>query len=161
MPTLEFSLTDQDGNSVHATDLRGKLVLLYFGYTHCPDVCPTTLTVLSQAVKQLGSQADKVRVLFVTVDPARDTESLLKRYAPSFGPQVMGLRGDGQELARLTKRFRVTYGLGKPDADGNYEVSHSSAVFVFDRKGEARLLGRFADTAVAYAHDLKQLLKEG
>lgn len=161
MPELSFSLTDASTDAdVQATDFRGKIVLLYFGYTHCPDVCPTTLTMLGQAVSALGSQAQEVRVLFVTVDPKRDSLTVLRRYAQAFGPEVVGLRGDPGALRALTKRYRVTYGYGKPDALGDYSVSHSSAVYVFDRRGAARLLMRPGDTAAALGGDLKRLLAE-
>ncbi len=113
------------------------MVLLYFGYTHCPDVCPTTLSLLSHAVTALGTDAGQVRILFVSVDPARDTLAQLKTYAAAFGPEVVGLRGSEAELKALTKRYRVSYGYGKPDARGDYEVSHSSAVYVFDREARS------------------------
>lgn len=160
MPDLSFHLTDDTGQSVRAKDYRGKVVLMYFGYTHCPDVCPTTLARLSQAIDQLGSRARDVRVLFVTVDPARDHLAVLKRYANAFGPDFVGMRGTDDALRALTKRYRVTYGRGKPDADGNYEVSHSSAVFVFDGSGKVRLMVRQQDAPDAIAADLKRLLSE-
>jgi len=135
-------------------------VLIYFGYTHCPDVCPLTLQRLKHAIAALGDGANQLRVLFVTVDPRRDSLAVLKRYTEFFGPQVLGLRGDQDELRRLTKMYRVTYGYDKPDAKGNYEVSHSSAVYVFDRSGEARLLIRPDDTVKAIATDLRRLVAE-
>jgi protein SCO1/2 len=162
MPPLEFTLTDAGNDAtVHGKDFRGKLVLLYFGYTHCPDVCPTTLSLLGAAVKALGKDAAQVRILFVSVDPARDTPARLKTYAAAFGPQVVGLRGNDAGLKTLTKRYRVTYGYGKPDARGNYEVSHSSAIYVFDRQGEVRLLADPTDTAAVITADLQRLLNEG
>ncbi|HKK05032.1 MAG TPA: SCO family protein [Gammaproteobacteria bacterium] len=158
MPPLKFTLTDANtGRTVHAADFRGHLVLLYFGYTHCPDVCPTTLSRLSRAVASLGPRASDARILFVSVDPARDTLADLKRYAPAFGPEVVGLRGTQDALRALTKRYRVTYGYGKPDSDGNYEVSHSAAVYIFDRQGKARLLARPGDKAAAIGKDLARL----
>ncbi|MGA7800112.1 MAG: SCO family protein [Gammaproteobacteria bacterium] len=159
LPSLTFTLTDSaNGRVVHANAFRSRIVLLYFGYTHCPDVCPTTLAELSRAVRELGPAADQVRILFVTVDPRRDSLSVLKEYAKAFGPQVVGLRGDRSELVALTKRYRVSYGYGKPDANGNYTVSHSSAVYVFDRQGDARLLGKPTNHLADYAHDLKELV---
>jgi protein SCO1/2 len=161
MPTLDFTLTEAgDGATVHGTDFRGKVVLLYFGYTHCPDVCPTTLSLLSHAVKALGTSADQVRILFVSVDPARDTLAQLKTYAAAFGPEVVGLRGSADELEAVTKRYRVSYGYGKPDSRGAYEVSHSSAVYVFDREGEIRLLIGSTDSAPSITGDLQRLLAE-
>jgi protein SCO1/2 len=162
MPPLDFTLTDAgNGATVHGKDFRGKVVLLYFGYTHCPDVCPTTLSLLGRAVAALGNDAAQVRVLFVSVDPARDTLAQLKTYAAAFGPQVVGLRGSDTELKALTKRYRVTYGYGKPDAHGNYEVSHSSAIYVFDRQGKVRLLAGPGDNALVITADLERLLQSG
>lgn len=161
MPPLDFSLTEaSDGASVHGKNFRGHVVLLYFGYTHCPDVCPTTLSRLGRAVAALGPQAEQVRVLFVSVDPARDTLAQLKTYAAAFGPQIVGLRGSQDEIKALTKRYRVSYGYGKPDARGGYEVSHSSAVYVFDRKGEVRLLADSTAEAAVITGDLRRLLAE-
>jgi protein SCO1/2 len=161
MPSLDFTLTASgDGAPVHGENFRGKVVLLYFGYTHCPDVCPTTLSLLSRAVSALGASADQVRVLFVSVDPARDTLDQLKTYAAAFGPEVVGLRGSEAGLKALTKRYRVSYGYGKPDARGAYEVSHSSAVYVFDREGEIRLLIGSTDSAPVITGDLQRLLAE-
>lgn len=162
MPALKFTLTDAaTGGRVDAARFKGKVVLMYFGYTHCPDVCPMTLANLAAAVRTLGERADGVRILFVSVDPARDTVAVLKGYAQAFGPQVVGLRGGQDQLRRLTKRYRVTYGYEKPDASGNYVVSHSSAVYVFDREGRVRLLAQQTDRTADLAHDLKALLAEG
>jgi protein SCO1 len=161
MPPLDFSLTEaSDGATVHGKDFQGQVVLLYFGYTHCPDVCPTTLSRLGRAVAALGPQAEQVRILFVSVDPARDTLAQLKTYATTFGPQVVGLRGSQDEIKALTKRYRVSYGYGKPDTHGDYEVSHSSAVYVFDREGEVRLLADSTAESGVITGDLKRLLAE-
>ena len=158
MPALKFTLTDQDGRTVSADAFRGAVVLLYFGYTECPDACPTTLTTLEQALKGLGSQASSVRVLFVSVDPQRDSVPVLKRYVGYFGPQFVGLRGDDAALNALTRRYRVAYHREKPDAHGYYAVDHSSAVFVFDRSGAARLLADNTAAPKQIASDLRRLL---
>lgn len=155
---LEFHLTDQDGRPVTAADYRHDVVLLYFGYTRCPDQCPTTLATLANALRDLGPQASQVRVLFVSVDPRRDTTQVLKRYVSNFGPQFVGLRGDQAELTELSKRYRISYHYEAPDQYGNYEVDHSSAVFIFGRQGRARLLGQSGDTAQQFASDLRRLL---
>jgi protein SCO1/2 len=155
---LEFHLTDQDGRPVTAADYRHDIVLLYFGYTECPDQCPTTLTTLADALHALGPQASQVRVLFVSVDPRRDTTAVLKRYVGNFGPQFVGLRGDQAELTRLSRRYRIAYHYEKPDQYGNYEVDHSSAVFVFGRNGRARLLALSDNTPQQIASDLRRLL---
>jgi protein SCO1 len=155
---LEFQLTNEDGQAVTAAAYRHDLVLLYFGYTRCPDECPTTLTTLANALRTLGPQAAHVRVLFVTVDPRRDTTEVLKRYVSNFGPQFVGLRGDQAQLTDLSKRYRIAYHYEKPDKFGNYEVDHSSAVFVFDGDGRARLLAQSDNTAQQVASDLHRLL---
>jgi protein SCO1/2 len=157
MPALDFSLTRAgDGKAVGAGDYRGRVVLLYFGYTHCPDVCPTTLANLSEVLDKLGSRAGDVRVLFVTVDPARDTPALLAGYVKSFAPQVDGLRGTPDQLAALARRYRVAYAV---TAGPPYEVMHSNAVFVFDRTGRARLVATATDDVAGLAADVGKLLE--
>jgi protein SCO1/2 len=158
MPRLQFDLVDQDGQRLTAADFRNDVVLLYFGYTQCPDACPTTLATLERALMQLGPAASQVRVLFVSVDPARDTPTVLKRYVASFGPQFIGLSGDDDALTAIAKRYRVAYSRGTPDSHGLYAVSHSSAVFVFQKGGQARLLAREGDSAQTIAADLRRLL---
>ena len=158
LPALQFTLTQSDGRTVRAEDFRGKVTLLFFGYAHCPDECPTTLATLARAISSLGPDADRVRVLFVTVDPARDTTDALMQYTRLFGPEFVGLRGDPKQLQLLTRRYRVSYGLGPPDASGEYEVTHSNAIFVFDSAGNAVLVGSEANGVQAFVHDLKQLL---
>lgn len=160
MPPLQFTLHNDQGRPVTADDYKGKIVMLYFGYTHCPDVCPTTLVRIAHALKKLDGEADKVQPLFVSVDPARDTPKVLQEYTKVFSKRIAGLSGSEENLRKLTKRYRVTYGLGKPDAKGNYEVTHSSAIFIFDGKGNTRLMARSDDSAEAIAHDLKQLINE-
>ena len=161
MPDLTFTLTDTEGRTVRGTDYRNQIILVYFGYTHCPDVCPTTLARLSSALKKMGPTAHHVRVLFVTVDPARDTPELLRGYARYFGPQITALRGTDEQLQSFTKRYRVTYSRGEPDADGEYPVSHSNAVFVFGGDGRVRLMIRSDDSVDAIAADLSRLVTTG
>jgi protein SCO1/2 len=140
-PNLKFTMTRaEDGKKVGAADYRGKVTLLYFGYTFCPDICPTTLANVAEVLKGLGKEANKVRVLFVTVDPGRDTQKVLNQYTDAFAPQVDGLIGTADELAALARRYRIAYSV-KPDVDpAKYEVSHSPAIYVFDKQGKARLL---------------------
>ena len=136
MPKLDFRLTRAaDGAPVTGETYRGKVVVLYFGYTNCPDVCPTTLANLTDMLGKLNSP--DVRVLFVTVDPARDTVAVLKQYAAAFSPQIEGLRGSDNQLAELARRYRVAYTVDKGPP---YQVMHSNAVFFFDRDGRARLV---------------------
>ena len=141
LPPLSFTMKRaSDGKTVTAADYKGKIVLLYFGYTFCPDVCPTTLLNLTTMLKSMGKKADDVRVLFVTVDPNRDKLPVLKQYTQAFAPQVDGLRGTPDQLATLAKRYRVSYSV-TPAHDGKpYEVTHGAAVYVFNRAGDIKLL---------------------
>lgn len=162
-PKLAFTLTRaEDGKVVTAADYRGKIVLLYFGYTYCPDVCPTTLSNVATILGRLGPAAKDVRMLFVTVDPNRDTLPALKAYVKNFAPEIDGLRGTPDQLAALARRYRVVYSVRPATKDHPYEVTHSSAIYVFDRSGKARLLvpslaSRNPDLAGTTA-DLKRLI---
>lgn len=160
LPDLQFHLVNDIDQPVTGASYRGKVTLVYFGYTHCPDVCPTTLAHLTVVLQNLGPLADRIRVLFVSVDPKRDTPRLLRTYVDAFGPHIVGLTGTPREIARVAKRYRVTYSYGKPDAAGNYEVNHSAAIFIFDVKGHARLLATQKNTVPQISHDLKLLLTE-
>ena len=141
MPPLEFTMTRAtDGKAVTAADYKGKIVLLYFGYTFCPDVCPTTLLNITTMLKGMGKQADDVRVLFVTVDPNRDSLDVLKQYTGNFAPQIVGLRGTPDQLATLAKRYRVAYSVTPASPGHPYEVTHGAAVYVFNRSGDIKLL---------------------
>ncbi|TFH87469.1 SCO family protein [Billgrantia azerbaijanica] len=158
MPPLEFELIDENGNDVTADQFIGKSTLLFFGFTHCPDVCPTTLARLDAATQRMDEATrDDIQVLFVSVDPRRDDPETLRTYTDAFGPQFIGLTGDKAALDELTRRYRVTYGYGEEDSDGNYDVSHSSAVFAFNDQGEVRLLIRDSDPMDAVVADLERL----
>ena len=161
LPDLQFDLTSDTGKPATAADFRGKYVLLYFGYTHCPDVCPLTLVHLHLAMQKLGPKADKVRILFVSVDPARDTPQVLHQYVTAFDPRVVGLTGSPDRIAAMAKRYRAAFNRNSAQPDGGYEVSHSSAIYIFDRRGRARLLGTSTDPAEEITHDLKLLIKAG
>ncbi|MDR5889466.1 MULTISPECIES: SCO family protein [Halomonas] len=161
MPPLAFTLVDERGETVTADRYRGGVALLFFGYTHCPDVCPITLARLAGQVRDLPHEArDDMQILFVSVDPARDDPERLAAYTEAFGSAIVGLTGSRAQLDALTKRYRVTYGYGEKDAAGGYAVSHPSGVFAFDRDGEARLLIRDGDAPEAVRHDLERLLAE-
>ncbi len=161
MPDLQFQLTDDHGKPVTADDYRGKVVLLFFGYTHCPDVCPLTLAHLHVAMKKLGAQADDVRILFVSVDPARDTPAILHAYVNAFDPRAVGLTGTPRAIEKLSKRYRSAFTREPAGQGGNYEVTHSPATYVFDRAGRARLLSTPGTPQDALVHDLKLLLDTG
>jgi len=143
--------------------LNGRVVMLYLGYTQCPDVCPLTLHNIADVLGRLGKTADDVRVLFVTVDPNRDTLPLLKQYTAAFAPEIVGLRGSPDELARLARRYRLAYSVSPATKMHSYEVMHSSAVYVFDRDGYARLLITSLESANSdlsgTADDLGRLLQ--
>lgn len=160
LPDLQFHLVNDLDQPVTGASYRGKVTLVYFGYTHCPDVCPTTLAHLTVVLQNLGALAEHVRVLFISVDPKRDTPKLLRAYVTAFGPHIVGLTGTPREIARVAKRYRVTYSYGKPNANGNYEVNHSAAIFIFDAEGHARLLATQKNTVSQITHDLKLLLTE-
>ncbi len=164
LPPLCFSLTRaSDGRAVTAADFKGKVALLYFGYTGCSDSCPTTLLDLTEALKRLGGDADKVRILFVSVDPLHDTLPVLKRYGAQFGPQVVGLRGSDDHLAAVARRYRAAYAVTDPDRWYDYQVSHSNSVYVFDASGAARLLIPALDLshdADGIARELRRIIAE-
>ena len=160
MPDLRFTLHDTRGRTVHAATYGDKIKLLYFGYTHCPDVCPLTLADIAAALRKIDAKPADVQVLFVSVDPKRDTLPLLHQYAQAFGPWFVGLTGSQAQLKSLSKRYRVSYSYGKPDARGNYVVNHSAAIFVFDAKNRVRLLMNHTNSKQAMAHDLRRLLGE-
>jgi protein SCO1 len=141
LPPLAFRMIRaEDGKPVTAADYRGKTVLLYFGYTNCPDICPTVLSHVADILDRLGPAAQQLRMLFVTVDPNRDTLPVLAKYVKNFGAEIDGLRGTPDELAELARRYRAAYSV-TPAQDGRpYAVTHSSAIYVFDRSGAARLI---------------------
>lgn len=160
MPELAFTLTRSDGETVTAQDYQGQVRLLFFGFTNCPDVCPTTMARLSRAIKAMPDELqDEVTPIFVSVDPQRDTPEKLGDYVSFFNDRTVGLTGDEAALRDLAKRYRTTFGYDDPDDRGNYNVSHSSAVYVFDGQGEARLLLRPDLSAEQIARDLTQLAR--
>jgi protein SCO1 len=161
MPDLSFQLTDDQGKTVTAADYRGKVTLLYFGYTHCPDVCPLTLAHLHVVMQQLGKLSDNVRILFVSVDPTRDTPAVLHGYVTAFDPHAVGLTGSPSDIEALTKRYRAAFSREPGNADGSYEVSHSSGIYIFDGEGKARLLATPTDSQDKLVHDLHLLLSPG
>ncbi len=153
----ELRLTGHDGRARSLADFRGKLVVVSFGFTQCPDVCPTTLADLAAAMKLLGPDARDVQVLFVTVDPKRDTEELLRQYVPAFHPDFLGLHGDAAATTKVTKDFHV-YAHERAGRDGNYTVDHSAQIFVLDRQGRVRVLFSPGTPPASMASDLRVLL---
>ncbi|MEX3930530.1 SCO family protein [Paraburkholderia phymatum] len=156
----DFSLPDASGKTRSLADYKGKVVVLFFGYTHCPDVCPTTMAELSQALQQLGPEdAKRVQVLFVTVDPERDTPELMAQYVPAFNPTFVGLRpASQQQLEKVTKDFSVYYAKVPGKTPDSYTMDHTAASYVFDTDGKLRLFARDGQGASPWVHDLKLLL---
>jgi protein SCO1 len=155
----ELALTDHTGRPRTLEEFRGKAVVLFFGFTHCPDVCPTTLADTARALKTLGPQAERVQVLMVTVDPERDTPELLGKYVTSFDPRFLGLRGDPAATQRAAKEFKIYF--EKRKAGDTYSVDHSAQSYVLDPQGRLRLLVRQDRIAEDLPPDLRTLLKEG
>lgn len=154
----DFQLTDHNGQPRTLKDFRGKLVVLFFGYTQCPDVCPTSMAELSEAKKLLGADGDKLQGLFVTVDPDRDTPDVLKAYMANFDPTFLALRGTPEQLAEMAKEYKVYYKKAEGKTPTSYTMDHSAASYVYDTQGRLRLYTRYGSGAQALASDLKLLL---
>ena len=153
-----LELVDTQGKLRHLEDFRGKAVVLFFGFTRCPDICPTTLAELANAVKTLGSDAERVQVLFVTLDPERDTEKALADYVNAFDPRFVALRGDAAATQRVAKDFKIYY--EKRKQGETYTIDHSAQAYVIDPKGRLRLLVRHDRIGQDLAPDLRALLRE-
>ncbi|MCE2984318.1 MAG: SCO family protein [Burkholderiales bacterium] len=153
-----FTLTDHTGKTRSLSDYQGKVVLIFFGFTQCPDVCPTTLAELSEVMKKLGSGADRVQVLFITVDPERDTQTVLGQYVPAFDPRFVGLTGSVEQIAAVAKDFKAFY-QKVPTPNGSYTVDHFSGMYAFDATGRIRLFIRYRAPMDSVVADVKTLLK--
>jgi protein SCO1/2 len=154
----DFALTDHTGKARTLADFKGKVVFLFFGFTQCPDVCPTTMTEMATVLKELGPQADKVQVLFITIDPERDTQELLAQYVPAFNPTFIGLRGDAAATAKVAKEFKVFYAKSPGTTPDAYSMDHTAGSYVFDAHGKIRLFVRHGKGAAPIAQDIKLLL---
>jgi protein SCO1/2 len=155
----ELALADHHGKARTLADFRGKAVVIFFGFTQCPDVCPTALSTLAEAMRRLGPDAARVQVLFVTIDPERDTADLLSRYVPAFDPSFLGLRGDAAATARVAKEFKVVYQKVPGQTPDTYTMDHSAGLYLFDPQGRLRVFESHGQGAEAIAHDLAQLLR--
>ena len=154
----ELTLTDHNGQRRSLADFQGKVILLFFGFTHCPDVCPTTLVEMAAIMKDLGNDAARVQVLFVTVDPERDTAEVLRRYVPAFHPAFLGLTGSAEDIARTAREFRIFY--QKQNLPGGaYSMDHSAGTFILDAQGRLRLFAQYGAGAPALLHDIRLLLQ--
>ena len=139
----ELALTGHDGKPRTLADFRGKAVVLFFGYTHCPDICPTTLVDMAEVIKKLGADAARVQVLFVTLDPERDTPEVLSKYVPVFDPGFFGLRGDAAATQRVAQEFKIFYEKRPGSTPSSYTVDHSAQSYVIDPQGRLRLFVRY------------------
>ncbi len=154
----DFSLTDHNGHARTLADFRGKVVAIFFGYTHCPDVCPTTLSDFAAALQQLGPLADRVQVIFVTVDPQRDTPDLLSQFVPAFNPTFIGMATDEHGLQLLATEYKVVYQKASIKSADDYLIDHSAGTYIYDPQGRLRLLMPYGSSPDAIAHDLSALL---
>jgi protein SCO1/2 len=155
-----FELSDHNGQVRHLTDFPGKVVVMFFGYTQCPDVCPTSMTELAEVKKLLGARGEKLQGLFVTVDPERDTQELLKAYMGAFDPSFLALRPEPAKLQALAKSYKVYYKKVDGKTATSYTMDHSAGSYVYDTKGQLRLFTRYGSGAKALAADINILLDE-
>ncbi len=156
-----LELPDTDGKMRTLADWKGKVMVVFFGYTQCPDVCPTTMAELSQIRKSLGVEGDRIETVFVTIDPERDTPQVLKAYVGNFGPGFTALRGSAEQTAAAAKEFKVFYAKAPGRTPGSYTMDHSAASFVFDASGRARLYVPYGGDTKNFAADLKRLVAAG
>ena len=154
----ELSLYDHNGKPRTLTDFRGKVVVIFFGFAQCPDVCPTTLADLALVAKELGHDADRIQVLFVTVDPERDTPEVLRQYVPAFDSRFLGLYGDAEATARVAREFKIFYQKQPAKDSANYSVDHSAGTYIIDQQGRLRLFARYGVGAPVLLHDIRILL---
>jgi protein SCO1/2 len=156
-----FSLSDHNGQLRTLKDFSGKIVVVFFGFTQCPDVCPTSLAELAQVKQQLGPDADKLQAIFITVDPERDTPELLKAYMVNFDPSFLALRPTPEQLPQVAKDFKIYYKKVEGKTPGSYTMDHSAGSYVFDTKGRIRLYNRYGAGVDVLASDIRLLLQTG
>ena len=157
----DFELADTEGKLRHIADFKGKVTVVFFGFTQCPDVCPTTMLELAGARKALGADGDRVQGIFVTIDPERDTPQVLKAYVDNFGAGFVALRGDAEQTKAVAKHFKVFYAKVPGKTEGSYTMDHTAGSYIFDSKGKVRLFTRYGSGAEALKHDLQILLAQG
>jgi len=155
----ELALVGHDGKPRTLADFRGKVVAIFFGFTQCPDVCPTALSTAAEALRRLGPDAARVQVLFVTIDPERDTAELLSRYVPAFHPSFLGLYGDAEATARAAKEFKVLYRKVPGQTPDTYTMDHTAGMYLLDPQGRLRVFESHGQSADALAHDMAELLR--
>lgn len=154
----QFSLPDQNGQLRTLADFKGKVTVVFFGYTQCPDVCPGTMVELAQVKKALGADGERLQAVFVSVDPERDTPEILKAYMASFDPGFVALRGTPEQTLATAKEFKVFFAKVQGKAEGSYTMDHTAGSYVFDPQGKVRLFVRYGQGAEALTADLKALL---
>lgn len=155
-----FELTDHNGQTRRMQDFAGKVVVIFFGYTQCPDVCPTTLSEMAEVKKALGQDGDKLQVLFISVDPERDTPELLKNYMANFDPSFLALYAPAPKLAELAKDFKIYYKKAEGKSPSSYTMDHSAGSYVYDTKGKLRLFTRYGAGPKGLTEDIRILLKQ-
>ena len=160
LPDLKFELAAAGDKTVTEQDFDGKVVMMFFGYASCPDICPTTMAQLSQVLANLESDADKVRIIFVSVDPHRDTPEILQAYVDAFDSHAIGLTGSERQISRLARRYRVAYQIEQPRGDdrNDYEVAHSRGIYIFDERGKARMLASDGESVEKLTAAVRELL---
>ena len=158
-PANDFALTDQNDKPFHLSQLRGKVVFLFFGYTHCPDACPTTMTKLAHVNKLLGKTADQVMTVFVSVDPDRDTTTVLKNYLAYFHMNSIGLTGTKDEVDRVVKQYGAKYEIEQSDSAAGYHINHSTDLYLLDQKGELAKTFSYSDGTQTIADGVKTLIR--
>jgi protein SCO1/2 len=154
----DIRLTDHTGKPRALADFKGKVVAVFFGYTHCPDVCPVTMSEFAMVAKELGKDAERMQVLFITVDPERDTPEVLAKYVPAFNPTFLGLYGDAEATTRTAKEFKVFFNK-QPASGGSYSVDHSAGTYIYDPAGRLRLFASYGQGAPKLLHDIRLLLQ--
>lgn len=154
----DFQLTDHNGKPRTLADFKGKAVLIFFGYTQCPDVCPTTMAEMAAVMQQLGPQADRLQVLFITLDPERDTRQVLASYVPAFDKRFLGLWGDAAATAKVAKEFKVFYQKVPAKDPANYTIDHTAGSYLYDPQGRIRLFVRHGQGPAPIVHDVRLLL---
>nr|WP_314898766.1 SCO family protein [uncultured Deefgea sp.] len=153
-----FTLTDHHGKIRHSDEFKGKVLVLFFGFTQCPDVCPTTMSELKATMTQLGEQAKDIQVLFVSVDPERDTNQILSEYVPAFHSTFLGLNGNKEQLEQITKKFRIIY--QKQPLGDSYTMDHSAGSYLIDKNGKTRVMVNYGAGSSVFTHDIQLLLAE-
>lgn len=155
----DFALPDTEGRVRHIADFKGKVTLVFFGFTQCPDVCPTTMLELASVRKAMGADGERVQGIFVTIDPERDTPQVLKAYVDNFGAGFVALRGDAEQTKAVAKHFRVFYAKVPGKTEGSYTMDHTAGSYIYDTAGRIRLFTRYGSGAEALKHDLQLLLQ--